>query len=448
MRKKYNFETQLTQLSLLSSVPLLLLLLYVMVHAEVSIWLISLAGLMAGILIIYTNYRIHQKLLYKFRSLSNLLDAMMQGDYSLRTRSDESYGELDKLVVSLNGLAWRLSHQRWESVESQLLVRTIIEHIDVAIVAVGDGNQVSFLNPAAKKLLRLDEAEADTTLLKQLDFVQEFSSGCHQVVELSLGHIRGRFNVHVEEFRESGIQKKLLFITDVRTLLRSEERKAWQSLVRVISHEINNSLSPITSISQTLNRMISSRGEEIACKKELLEGLTIISERAKGLSQFIESYKQLAQLPEPQKQMVSILELFKKICILFKKQSIVMAPGADVQLFIDPVQFEQVLINIFKNAMESMSQVNSDGVIKVKWHAKSPLFTLMISDQGGGFSNADNLFVPFYSTKKHGSGIGLVLCRQIIEAHDGRLSITNNVDTVGCCVTIEIPFNSSGDTTD
>jgi nitrogen fixation/metabolism regulation signal transduction histidine kinase len=441
MQKRRPFETQLTRLSLISSVPLLLLLLWVMIYADISIWLILLTALIGGLLVIYSNYRIHQKSAYQFRSLSNLLDAMIQGDYSLRARSDHSYGALDELVDSINGLAQRLSQQRMESVESQLLLRTVIEHIDVAIVALSEGNKISFVNPAAKKLLLLDETDSNTKLLDQLAFAQSFSSGCHQVVELSLGHQQGRFNVHVEEFRESGMQHKLLFITDVRTLLRSEERKAWQSLVRVISHEINNSLSPIASISQTLNRLIDRQGDSTENSKDIIEGLTIITERANGLSQFVDSYKQLAKLPEPEKQMVSILGLLEKICALFEGQSIVIESEVDVELFIDPVQFEQVLINLFKNAIEAMSQTNPDGLIRVEWSVTEHFLKLVICDQGGGISNPDNLFVPFYSTKQHGTGIGLVLCRQIIEAHNGNLSITNQVKSPGCCASIEIPFS-------
>lgn len=444
MQKKYSFEAQLTLLLLCSSAPLLSILVLVMVFAGVSIWLILLTALIGGAAVVYVGYRIYQMSVHQFRHLSSLLDAIIQGDYSLRARRGKSGGALDELVVSINGLASRLSRQRSESAESQWLLRTVIEHIDVAIVALSEENKISFINPAARKLLLLEETDPDSKLLDQLAFVQTFSSGCHQVIELSLGHQQGRFNVHVEEFRKSGIQHKLLFITDVRTLLRSEERKAWQSLVRVISHEINNSLSPIASISQTLSRMISRRNIEAEIGEDLIEGLTIIGERAQGLSHFVESYKQLAKLPEPKKRIISILKLFDKICVLFKNQPIVIETEEDVDLLIDPVQFEQVLINLFKNAVEAMSQMNPGGVISVRWQVVDRIFRLVVCDQGGGIGNPENLFVPFYSTKKHGSGIGLVLCRQIIEAHDGRLSIVNRSDSPGCCATVEIPIPGQG----
>ncbi len=439
MQKKRSFETHLLYLVLLASLPLLLLLLWIMVYAGISIWLVLLAGLMGGLVILYSSYSIYQKLTYQFRNISNLLEALVQGDYTLRARTGHSNGAVDELVHAINGLATRLSHQRWESVENQLLLRTIIDHIDVAIIALTQENQISFVNPAAKRLLQLDDEIIHHELLQQLAFVQEYTSGRQQVVELSLGNQQGRFTIYVEEFRESGKQHKLLFITDIRTLLRAEERKAWQNLVRVISHEINNSLSPIASISQTLKRIIERDATSANAVENLREGLGIISERALGLSQFVDSYKQLAKLPEPQFEQISIRQLVEKIVALFKDARITIETEADFLLLLDSVQFEQVLINLLKNAIEAMAQTNPDGAISIHWYVTRSMFALQVCDRGVGISNPDNLFVPFYSTKKQGSGIGLVLCRQIVEAHNGRLTLTNR-DEGGCCASIELPL--------
>lgn len=439
MHKRRPFEAHLIRLVLLVSLPLLLLLLWMMVLANISIWLILLAGLFGGLMILYASYSIYQKISYQFRSVSNLLEALVQGDYSLRARTDQTSGAFDELMVAINGLAKRLSQQRWESVESQLLLRTIIEHIDVAIIALNQDNQIRFTNPAADNLLQLKDASSSQDLLQQLAFVQELTSGCHQVVELSLGYQQGRFNVYVEEFREEGKQHKLLFITDIRTLLRSEERKAWQNLVRVISHEINNSLSPIASISQTLKRIIERDPQGAAAIDDLREGLNIISERAVGLSRFVDSYKQLAKLPEPQIQPLAIRPLVEKMIALFNHTSIEIETETDFILQLDPVQFEQVLINLIKNAVEASALTNPGSAIKIRWAIGRQLFKLDICDQGSGISNPDNVFVPFYSTKKQGSGIGLVLSRQIIEAHNGRLTLSNQ-DSGGCCASIELPL--------
>ncbi len=438
MQKRRPFEAHLIRLVLLASLPLLLLLLWMMVLANISIWLILLTGLFGSLMILYASYSIYQKISYQFRSISNLLEALIQGDYALRARSDQSGGALDELVSAMNDLAQGMSQQRWESVESQLLLRTIIEHIDVAIIALTQNNQIRFSNPAADHLLQLHNTSSNQQLLQQLAFVQELTSGCHQLVELSLGYQQGRFNVYIEEFRDAGKQHKLLFITDMRSLLRTEERKAWQDLIRVISHEINNSLSPIASISQTLKRLIErdARGETLA--EDLREGLHIISERAIGLSQFVESYKQLAKLPEPQIQPLAIRPLVEKIVALFHHTAIEIETETNFTLQLDPIQFEQVLINLIKNAVEATALTNPSSIIKIRWAVSHQFFKLDICDQGTGISNPNNLFVPFYSTKKKGSGIGLVLSRQIIEAHNGRLTLSNQ-DSGGCCASIELP---------
>lgn len=452
MHKRPSFEAYLIRLVLLASLPLLLLLLWVMVYADISIWLILLTGLMGSLMILYSSYAVYQKLSYQFRSISNLLEALIQGDYTLRARTDHNNGVFDELVVVINGLAKRLSQQRWESVESQLLLHSIIEHIDVAIIALNQDNEIRFVNPAAEHLLQIDHAVSHQQLLRQLAFVQELTSGCHQVVELSLGYQQGRFNVYVDEFREAGKQHKLLFVTDIRTLLRSEERKAWQDLVRVISHEINNSLSPIASISQTLKRLLERDNNSAEVTENLCAGLAIISERALGLSQFVDSYKQLAKLPEPQIQQLSIRPLIEKIVALFNHPSIVIETKTDFILQLDPVQFEQVLINLLKNAVEATALINPGSAIIIRWAVTRQFFKLDICDQGGGISNPDNIFVPFYSTKKQGSGIGLVLSRQIIEAHNGRLSLSNltlsNRDSGGCCASIELPMPAAVKTSD
>jgi nitrogen fixation/metabolism regulation signal transduction histidine kinase len=444
MRRHQIFEAGLIQLLLLAWVPLLLLLLWVMAYARISIWLILLTGLIGSLIIVYSSYFIYQKISYQFRSVSNLLEALIQGDYSLRARSHKQGGAFNEVVEAINGLAQRLSHERWQSVESQLLLRTIIDHIDVAIVALTQTNEIRFANPAAMQLLQIEQSHnqqshSQQTLLQQLEFVRELTSGCQQVVELSLGYRQGRFTVYVEEFREAGQQHKLLFITDIRHLLRSEERKAWQSLVRVISHEINNSLSPIASISQTLKRLLERQSDSETISASLHEGLDIIGERAIGLSQFVDSYKQLARLPEPVVQPVSLRTLIEKVAALFNRASIVIETQGDLLLQLDPVQFEQVLINLIKNGLEANALGNSDGLIQIHWALGRQFFTLNICDQGSGISNPDNLFVPFYSTKKQGSGIGLVLCRQIIEAHQGYLSLKNRPGG-GCCACIELPL--------
>ena len=440
MKSKISFEASLVKLSLTASIPLLVILLWMMYERHISIWITLITAINGGLLIIYTSYQIYRKLTHQMLSMQNLLHSLAQGDYSFRLRPLYDNGELGKLIKTINTLSNRLSQQRRETVESQLLLSTIIEHIDVAIVALNDESIVSFYNAAAKNLFLIEQAGSRLTLIDPLAFVNSLPAGHHQVIELALRFTRGKYQIHLEEFREAGQQHKLLFVTDVNRLLRNEERKAWQSLVRVISHEINNSLSPIASISQTLSRLISRQETLLEDYDDLIDGLAIITSRANGLKEFLDGYKQLAKFPEPQLQWVFIDKLIRKTAVLFKEQNIIFDGASDTRICIDPVKFEQVMINLIKNAAESMAQINVLGTIQISWTTDGTLFSLIICDQGAGINNADNFFVPFYSTKKNGMGIGLVLCREIIEAHNGRLSIANKLDEKGCCVSIELPL--------
>lgn len=443
MHPKKPFDTQLSYLPLLASLPSFILLLWVMFYAKISIYLILLVALFGSVSIFFCYVKLHQKSAYQFRSLSNLLDAMVQGDYSLRARSSHNNLALNELVLTINTLSERLNKQRMQSIESQLLLNTVIEHIDVAIVAFNDKNEVALVNPTAKKLLQLS-ADFNQTLpsdqLAQLKPVSEFISGQSEVVSLTLGNQQGKFKVHMEEFRASGKPHKLLFITDVRLLLRSEERNAWQSLVRVISHEINNSLAPIASIGLTLKRSLSRTEQANIEPESLIEGLNVITQRANNLTEFVNSYKKIARLPAPQKQKTSIIALLDKVTPLFQKHKIIIESQQDHLLDIDPVQIEQVLINLLKNAIEANQEAKSESGIAINWQVTHNAFRLTIADNGIGISNLDNLFVPFYTTKKQGSGIGLVLCRQILEVHNGQLTLTNKPDNSGCLAIIELPL--------
>jgi len=439
--KRTSFEGQLTQLSLLASLPVYFLLIWVMIYANISIYLVLLVILIAGLVITFCHGKIHQKSAYQFRSLSNLLDAMVQGDYSLRARTCEGDRALNELVGAINSLALRLTKQRIESIESQLLLQTVIKHIDVAIIALNEGNELVLCNPAANKLLQIsatNNGEGFTDSFKQLAQVDAIINGQSQVMTLTFSAQQGKFNVHKETYRENGKQQKLLFITDVSTMLRSEERKAWQSLVRVISHEINNSLSPITSISQSLQRLLVKQTNIEENTDFLIEGLTVIAQRSKSLGDFVNSYKQIASLPEPVKQLTSIASLVIKVAKLYPEDIIEMQLIDDVSLPVDAVQLEQVLINLVKNAVEAIKNTNVEGKVCISWQQQGKTFKLVILDDGTGVSNPDNLFVPFYTTKAQGTGIGLVLCRQIIEAHGGKLSLTNRAETKGCIAVIEL----------
>jgi len=461
MRKLPSFESQLSQLSLLASIPFLLLTLIVMLYASISTYLILLTAFLGGLVVAFANVRIHQKASYQFRSLTNLLEAMTNGDYSLRARSKDNSGALNELIDSINGLATRLQQQKQVSVESQLLLKTVIEHIDVAVIAIAENfgsersnserlnsdeasaqESIIFTNPAAKKMLKLDEGkkQINNIVSSIVDNVKTLQQGENKILNLDSDNLKGKFNVHLETFRQSGESNKLIFITDVRAILRQEERNAWQNLVRVISHEINNSLAPIASISQTLQKLTKQKSRSEEDDTDIIDGLLIIEQRAKGLTQFIDSYRKLAKLPEPVLTKMPIDELLNKLSILFEKDKIALPSHKGILITVDPIQIEQVLINLIKNALESQSQANYQGSVSIECAESVEKTVIVIKDRGVGIRNTENLFVPFYTTKKQGTGIGLIFCRQIIEAHKGELYLRNRSDGAGCEAIIELPM--------
>jgi nitrogen fixation/metabolism regulation signal transduction histidine kinase len=443
MQTKKSSEAKLAQLSLLASLPMFLLLVWVLIYAKISVYLIFLTILLATVAIVYVYVKIQQISAFQFRSLSNLLDAMNQGDYSLRASSVKGDNARNELVNSINNLAKRLNRQRLESIENQLLLRTVIDHIDVAIIAVNNNNELVLSNPAANKLLQLPTSPHTNNLSQQLSTFDFLVSGQSKVMKLTFAGHPAKYNVHVEAFRYSGQQQRLLFITDVSLLLRTEERKAWQSLVRVLSHEINNSLAPIASISETLKRALAKQQNTSQDSGNLREGLQVISQRANNLKDFVSRYKQITTLPEPKKKVTSIATLVEKVIPLFQTNKILVVSSPEINLSLDPILIEQVLINLIKNALESMQQSPADAQVLIFWQLHHQNLKLTIDDKGVGIDNYDNLFVPFYTTKKQGSGIGLVLCQQILEAHDGRLTLTNKADQSGCLACIELPLISN-----
>ena len=414
---KLSFELKLLLLALLASVPSTIGLIVFMLKAGVSVYLTAMIGIILFMVIAWCIATIVGKTSFLFRTLSNLLEAMTNGDYSLRGKKQYTDSALGNLVAQINLLSETLAKQKLEVEQHQLLLAKVIKHIDVAIIAMDEKEQITLANPAAEKLLTQNQSSGQTPDIEALKQ-------------------SGKYNIVQDQFIENGKQNRLWFITDVRDLLRAEERKTWQNLIRVLSHEINNSLTPISSLSQTLQRLVN-RSEDLSEEKpDIEDGLTLINERANSLKTFIDSYRNLSRLPEPKKQPTNIKLLLEKVINLFEQRTINLTCDNEIQFNLDPIQFEQLLINIIKNANEAMP--STQGQIDIGSTSNNDTLTLTIKDQGPGINNPQNLFVPFYTTKAKGSGTGLVLSRQIIEAHGGDLVLKNREDETGCEVVISL----------
>ena len=435
MSKKKSLEEQLVWLSLIPSVPLLGILLIVMESFGQSRYLITLTGFVFLLLISYSAYSIHQNVNFQLKVVSNLLDALRNKDYSMRARlvgRELEESAFNEVARSLNNFADTLDRQKTRLRENRTLLDCVINHIDVAILLVDNNSNVELMNPAAKQLYRFsEENDLRQQAVKLLCLIDQGK----EVVETAVGAGRGRFRIHCDNIYVSGQSHKLIFVSDVSTILSAEARSAWKNLVRVLSHEVNNSLTPISTIAQSLLKHAQQKPDNLDLER-YTRGLHTISERSSNLASFLSAYKTLVQMPPPDIQPVYISALLEKISLLFDGK-VKYPEHRQYLLPIDAVQIEQVLINLIKNAFEAMG--DSLSIVSIGWTVSGDIFRLTVSDEGPGLSDTENLFVPFFTTKKGGSGIGLALSQQIVEAHGGRLSISNRVDSVGCQAALELP---------
>ena len=235
----------------------------------------------------------------------------------------------------------------------------------------------------------------------------------------------------------------MILLSDVSRALREEERSAWQRLIRVLGHELNNSLTPIKSIAGTL--LLRVKGMDLGAQEQadFEKGLGIIESRSGSLNRFLQAYRQIAQMPGPKLQSTVVRTLVERSAALETRVPVQVEPGPDVSVSLDPDQVEQVLINIVRNAAEAVIQAgedtNGEAPVSVRWSVNSQFLQIQVLDRGPGLLNPENAFVPFYTTKETGSGIGLVLSRHIVEAHGGSIQLLNRKDAVGCVAVISLP---------
>jgi nitrogen fixation/metabolism regulation signal transduction histidine kinase len=444
---KVSFESQLLRIALFIGLLPTAFLSYALFSHELSIFLKIMLMFLLLVSIFYGAFLIRQKVVSQLRTSTNLITAMQGGDHSIRASHFEGDGALKEFNTVFNGLSSALAEQELVSKEQQILLNIVIKQIDVAIVAVNKSSNIILMNPAAEKLFscRFDEVEGWPISTIGLQDVLTHES--RQVTEFEIKAHKKKVFIHTDEYFEQGDRHKLVFITDIQKLLHEEERQAWQKLLRVLSHEINNSLTPISSLSDTLIRLITNHKKSINTQRDIIEeneffddveeGLAVIAERAQSLNEFLLRYQEFSSLPKPEKTLFDLANLLKSMSLLFDDYHINLS-GQSLVIYADEKQLQQVLVNLIKNANQAMLG-NSTGLITIDWQQKGDIVEINITDQGTGINNVDNIFVPFYTTKDDGCGIGLVFSRQIIVNHGGSLTLTNRVNVQGAVAHIVLP---------
>jgi nitrogen fixation/metabolism regulation signal transduction histidine kinase len=372
------------------------------------------------------------------QTLSNLLGALREEDFSFRARVGRRDDPLGQALSEVNALAQTLREQRLGALEATALLRKVMAEIDVAVFAFDASSTVQLTNRAGERLLgapaeRLIGLDADAVGLAVF-----LAGEAPRIAEASFPGASGRFDVRRGTFRQRGKPMQLLVLADVSRALRDEERQAWQRLIRVIGHELNNSLAPIRSVAGSLEALVLRQPRPADWEEDLRRGLGVIAARAEALRRFMDAYAQLARLPAPNRKKVEIGPLVRRVAGLETRVPVAVEDGRDATIDADPDQLEHLLINLTKNGAEAASATG--GGVRLSWslvEKPSPALEIRVDDDGPGLPPSANLFVPFFTTKPGGSGIGLVLCRQIAEAHGGTLSLANRAQG-GCRATLRL----------
>jgi nitrogen fixation/metabolism regulation signal transduction histidine kinase len=436
-RRRLSYEWKITWLSFAAVAPAVVIALALLWFGDYSAkvqWTLTI--LIVGCFVVFVSSA-REQAIRPLQTLSNLLAALREGDYSIRARAAREGSALGEVLIEINTLGETLRQQRLGAFEATALLRTIMSEIDVAIFTFDPERRLRLLNRAGESLLGQSMDKLLSRTAKELGL-----DGCFQVdedepVTLSFPGGSGRWGIRRSTFREQGLPHELLVLTNLSRTLREEERRAWQRLVRVLGHEMNNSLAPIKSLAASLESLLRRDPLPLDWKEDARAGLDSIASRADSLGRFLRAYTRLTKLPPPQKQDVDVRSLVQRVVDLEPRLKVEILPSPQKMIRADAAQIEQALINLVHNAVDAALETH--GTVAIGWREKESCVEIFVRDQGPGILNPANLFVPFFTTKPDGSGIGLPLSRQIAEAHGGSLILVNRENGRGAEALLRLP---------
>lgn len=441
--KTVDHKQQQTRLLLSISLPTILVAFFSLFYAGINTYLLAFFSIIALLGLFYVVYAIRNNIEKQQQLISNLLAALIEEDYTMRgnLQQDAAIAPLLKLI---NTLADNLQTKSRQVSEKQILIDKILDQVQAICFAYDNEQNIVMANHAAHTQLFLGQELAPCTL-QNFNWMKSLTEKNSAVVTLNYSQLKGEYFAFKDKYLSAGTPHTLLLLIKAEQILDERKQQAWQDLLRVLSHELNNSLTPIATISRSLNKKIQQC--EFPQQPQFQQGLEIISERASSLQAFITSYRELAQLPKPSKSAVTLQSLFEPVLPLFDCEFTYSEnwPKVASQLVmnVDKKQLQQVLINLIKNAIEANAAKNKRS-IELDLEESDDILKITIRDFGQGIANFDNLFVPFYTTKHQGTGLGLALSRQIMLHHDGQLQLENHFEQ-GAIATVTVPLMQSDD---
>jgi two-component system, NtrC family, nitrogen regulation sensor histidine kinase NtrY len=454
-RVRLLYERRISLFSLLVALPSMIvggILIWLQSWSVESKWGVLIAELFVWWLLALA---LQEQTSRPLQTLANVIAALREEDYSFRARGGAPDDVLGELSLEVNALADLLADQRIRAVEATALLRRVVEEIDVPLFTFDPDQILRLVNSAGERLLRQPSVRLIGRTAEEIGLAACLTGENEKLLPFPFQSPNARWLVRRSSFRQKGVPHSLIVLSDVGRALREEERSAWQRLIRVLGHELNNSLTPIKSIAGSLSTQVANAVSDSSQRQDFERGLAIIETRADSLNRFLQVYRQLAQMPPPVFRKTSLFPLVERVAGLEMRLRVQVVPGPPTELEVDPDQLEHMLINLLRNAVEAAleprhsSDISGDGgatslsasdpLVVIHWDISERDLILTIEDNGPGLLNPSNVFVPFYTTKPAGSGIGLVLSRQIAEAHGGSIELVNRTDSRGCRARVTLP---------